>query len=140
MSVTSKSPRRVAAVALEVAREKLPAYSHRCSPKVFTQHQLFACLVLKNFWKTDYRGLVAQLADNPSLIELLGLKRVPHYTTLQKAARRLLTSSHVRALVDGTVRHHLGRRRRVRRSAIDSTGLDCSAASGYSGCQKRAHH
>ena len=131
MSVTSKSPRRVAVVALEVAREKLPAYSHRCSPKVFTQHQLFACLVLKNFWKTDYRGLVAQLADNPSLVELLGLKRVPHYTTLQKAARRLLTRAHVQALVDGTVRRHLGRRRRVRRSAIDSTGLDCSSASGY---------
>lgn len=131
MSVTSKSPRRVAAVALEVARERLPPYSHRCSPKVFTQHQLFACLVLKSFWKTDYRGLVAQLADNPSLIELLGLQRVPHYTTLQKAARRLLTSAHVRALVDGTVRRHLGRRRRVKCSAIDSTGLDCSAASGY---------
>jgi hypothetical protein len=131
MSVTSKSPRRVATVALAVAREKLPAYSHRCSPKVFTQHQLFACLVLKNFWKTDYRGLVAQLADNPTLVELLGLKRVPHYTTLQKAARRLLTSAHVRALVDGTVRSHLGRRRGVQRSAIDSTGLDCSCASGY---------
>jgi hypothetical protein len=66
MGVTSKSPRRVAAVALGVSREKLPAYSHRCSPKVFTQHQLFACLVLRNFWKTDYRGLVAQLADNPA--------------------------------------------------------------------------
>lgn len=118
-------------VALEVAQQKLPPYSHRCSPKVFTQHQLFACLVLKNFWKTDYRGLVAQLADNPSLVELLGLKRVPHYTTLQKAARRLLTSAHVLALVDGTVRRHLGRRRRVERSAIDSTGLDCSSASGY---------
>ena len=26
---------------------------------------------------------------------------------------------------------HLGRRRRVKRSAIDSTGLECSAASGY---------
>jgi hypothetical protein len=116
---------------LEVAREKLPAYSHRCSPKVFTQHQLFACLVLKDFWKTDYRGLVAQLADNPSLVDLLGLKRVPHYTTVQKAARRLLTSGHVRALVDGTVRRHLGRRRRIRRSAIDSTGLDCTSASGY---------
>jgi hypothetical protein len=61
----------------------------------------------------------------------LGLKRVPHYTTLQKAARRLLSSAHVRALVDGTVRRHLGRRRRIQRSAIDSTGLDCSCASGY---------
>lgn len=131
MSVTSKSPRRVAWVALEVAREKLPAYSHRCSPKVFTQHQLFACLVLKNFWKTDYRGLVAQLADNPSLVEMLGLKRVPHYTTLQKASRRLLASAPAKRLLDATVRRHLGRKRRVPCAALDSTGLECSCASGY---------
>jgi len=131
MSATSKSPRKVAFVAMEIARQNLPAYSHRCSRKVFTQHQLFACLVLKSFWKTDYRGVVHQLADYPSLVELLGLKRVPHYTTLQKATRRLLTSAHVRRLLDATVRRHMGRRRRVRRSAVDSTGLEMSAASGY---------
>ena len=57
--------------ALATAERALPAYSHRNSPKKFTQHQLFACLVLKNFLKTDYRGLVAHLADSPSLVELL---------------------------------------------------------------------
>ena len=56
---------------------------------------------------------------------------MPHYTTLQKAARRLLTSASARRLLDGTVRRQLGRRRRVKRSAIDSTGLECSCASGY---------
>jgi len=76
--------------ALAVAERSLPVYSHRCSPKKFTQHQLFACLVLKSFLKTDYRGVVAHLADCPSLVEVLGLPAIPHYTTLQKAARRLL--------------------------------------------------
>jgi hypothetical protein len=51
--------------ALATAQRALPLYSHRNSPKKFTQHQLFACLVLKNFLKTDYRGVVAQLADCP---------------------------------------------------------------------------
>jgi hypothetical protein len=73
MSITSKSPAAVLAAALKVAGQSLPAYSHRCSPKKFTQHQLFACLVLKNFLKTDYRGVVIQLEDCRSLLEILNL-------------------------------------------------------------------
>ncbi|HEY4233043.1 MAG TPA: transposase [Lacipirellulaceae bacterium] len=117
--------------ALATAERALPLYSHRNSPKTFTQHQLFACLVLKNFLKTDYRGVVAHLADCPSLAETLRLARVPHYTTLQKAARRLLSSVPAKRLLDATVRQHLGRKRCVPRTAIDSTGLESSAASGY---------
>ena len=117
--------------ALATAQRALPDYSHRNSPKKFTQHQLFACLVLKSFLKADYRGVVAHLADCPSLVEAIGLLYVPHYTTLQKAALRLLASVPARRLLDATVREQLGRKRRVARTAIDSTGLECSAASGY---------
>lgn len=106
--MTSKSPMAVVRTVLEIAARSLPAYSHRFSPKTFTQHQLFACLVLKNFLKTDYRGVVAHLADHPALIEMLQLSRVPHYTTLQKASRRLLASNKVRRLLDATVRQRLG--------------------------------
>jgi hypothetical protein len=85
MSTSSKSPRRVALVALALAKESLPAYAHRFGPKVFTQPQLLACLVLKRFFKTDYRGISAVLADTPRLCAELGLQKVPHWTTLQKA-------------------------------------------------------
>jgi hypothetical protein len=68
--------------ALATAKWSLPAYSHRYSPKKFTQPQRFACLVLKDFLKTDYRGIVAHLADCPLLVEALGLKAVPHYATV----------------------------------------------------------
>ncbi|KKM11148.1 hypothetical protein LCGC14_1721290 [marine sediment metagenome] len=61
MSTTSKSPRKVALVALDIGREALPRYSHLCSPKKFTQPQLFACLVLKEFFRTDYRGIMGML-------------------------------------------------------------------------------
>lgn len=128
---TSKSPKAVALTALEAAQRVLPFYTHPNSPKVFTQHQLFACLVLKNFWKTDYRGVVAHLADHPELCELLRLNRVPHFTTLQKASRHLLASEPVRRVLESTIRLHYGRRRRVASSAVDSTGLECTAASGY---------
>ena len=131
MSITSKSPAAVLRAALAVARQSLPAYSHRYSRKTYTQHQLFACLVLKNFLKTDYRGVTAQLQDCPALQELLDLGQVPHYTTLQKAARRLLKTAPAKKLLEATVREQLGRRQRVPLSAIDSTGMECTAASGY---------
>jgi hypothetical protein len=80
----------VAREALRLAKESLPAYSSRFSRKDFTQPQLFALLALKTFLKTDYRGVVALLDDFPELRADLGLTRVPHYSTLCYAARRLL--------------------------------------------------
>jgi hypothetical protein len=41
----------------------LKPYAHKYSPKKFTQPQLFACLVLKVFFKTDYRGIEKYLLD-----------------------------------------------------------------------------
>jgi hypothetical protein len=128
---TSKSPKAVARAALIAAQGVLPFYTHPNSPKKFTQHQLFACLVLKNFFKTDYRGVVAQLEDHPELREVLRLTSVPHFTTLQKASRHLLTCEPVRRVLESTIRLHYGRRRRVASSAVDSTGLECTAASAY---------
>jgi hypothetical protein len=79
MARTSKSPKAVTLAALAVARRSLPEYAHRFSPKKFTQHQLFASLVLKNFLRTDYRGLAAHLKDSPSLLKALDMKQVPHF-------------------------------------------------------------
>jgi hypothetical protein len=131
VATTSKSPKAVVLAALDTARRSLPEYTHKLSPKKFTQHQLFACLVLKNFLRTDYRGVVAHLKDNATLIETLGLRQIPHFTTLQKASHRLLASANARRLLDATTRQHLGRRRRIPLASIDSTGLECSCASGY---------
>jgi hypothetical protein len=128
---TSKSPKAVALAALAAARRGLPAYAHKNSPKKFTQHQLFACLVLKNFWCTDYRGAVAQLEDNPFLVQVLALPEIPHFTTLQKASRRILGSAVAKRLLKATVREQFGRKRRIRVGAVDSTGLESSCASGY---------
>jgi hypothetical protein len=86
----TKSPRAVAREALDLARNALPAFSSKFSRQDFTQHQLFALAVLKTFLKTDYRGLVQILLDFSELREDLGLDKVPHYSTLCKAAQRLL--------------------------------------------------
>jgi hypothetical protein len=136
MSRTSKSPRKVALVALGVGEEALPDYSHRFSPKVFTQAQLFVCLVLKEFFRTDYRGITAILADSPDLRQVIGLKKTPHFTTVQKASRRLLRNANVQRLLDATVvrcrpRTRRKRRRRVRRAALDSSGFEAHHVSHY---------
>ncbi len=86
----TKSPRAVAREALRVAQEALPAYSSKFSRRDFTQHQLFALMVLKTFLKTDYRGLTQMLLDFGELRQDLGLGKVPHYSTLCKASQRLL--------------------------------------------------
>src|SRR5215211_463635 len=86
----TKSPRAVVREALQLAREALPAYSSKYSRKDFTQHQLFAALALKTFLKTDYRGVVAFLADFAEVRRDLGLAKVPDHSTLCYAERRLL--------------------------------------------------
>ena len=119
------------AEAYTIARQSLPAYSHINSPRKFTQHQLLACLVLKEHQKKDYRGVVQLLADCSDLRQVIDLEQVPHFTTLQKASRRLLRQPQFRRLLDRSVRRILGRRRNVSHAAADSTGFDARHASRY---------
>lgn len=86
----TKSALDLARMALSVARESIPAYSSRFSRKDFTQHQHFAMLALREFLKTDYRGLEQFLKDWAELRAALELKKVPDHSSLQKAAERLL--------------------------------------------------
>lgn len=130
MSTTSKSPRKVLLTAYVTAQEELPAYAHRFAPKKYTQHQLFACLVLKVHQKKDYRALIAFLHDNPQLCDDIGLKTVPHYTTLQKACARLMESDKVHQLLGKTLTA-TGMKRIVKHAAADSTGLESHHASRY---------
>lgn len=93
MSTTTRpmtdSPLAFAAQALEAARAALPAYSSKFAKRTYTRHQHAALLALKAFLKTDYRGLAAYLRDWSDLRAALGLTKVPHFTTLQKAHARL---------------------------------------------------
>jgi hypothetical protein len=118
-------------VALAAGKDAFSDYSHLFSPHKFTQPQLFACLVLKEFEKKDYRGICGLLRDCPELCEIIGLKLVPHFTTLQKASRRLLKQAHVRRLIDHTVRKIRRRKTRVPYAAVDSSGFDAHHASRY---------
>src|SRR5689334_1729840 len=93
-----------------------------------------ACLVLKEFSHLDYRGLAEYLADHPDFARLIGLEVVPHYTTFQKAAARLLKAAPARALFDAVLAEALRtkvRKWRVPLAAVDGTGMESRHVSRY---------
>lgn len=131
---TSKSLKQTARVAYLAAQKALPLYSHQKSPHKFTQPQLVTCLVLKEFFTTDYRGIVGILEDASDLKKVLELKKTPHYTTLQKAAQRLLKKKTMRKLIEGILAVAAQERiikNKVRLAAIDGTGFESHHVSRY---------
>ncbi|MEM6260776.1 MAG: transposase [Planctomycetota bacterium] len=147
MSRTSKSPLTVARAAYEVGQKSLPRYAHRYSRRDFTCAQLFAVLVLRKFFKLDYRGTIAFLAEWAELREALDFdSKLPHFTTPQKASAKLLRDPLLRKLLSQTLeqvyRPHATKHRqiddddmawvlRIDRSAADSTGFESGHASKY---------
>jgi hypothetical protein len=129
----SKSPLAVARVALHIGQAALPAYSSKYSPQTYTQAQLFACLVLRQFFKTDYRGVVELLNDFRELRQELGLGQVPHYSTLCYAHRRLLRAGHFHALQTQVwqVAEQAGLVEAKPTGIIDATGLEARHVSRY---------
>jgi hypothetical protein len=87
----TKSPAEVVRLALEAAQNSgLPEYSHDFSRHDYTQAQLFAILVLQCFLGLDFRGIIGLLEDWPEMQSQIGLKKLPHYSTLCLAKERLL--------------------------------------------------
>lgn len=96
MRSMTKSPLALAREALRLSQSALPRYSNRFSRKDYTQHQLFALLVLRQFFKTDYRGTVQLVEEFSDLRKVLKLEKVPHYSTLCYAEQRLLKKGSLR--------------------------------------------
>lgn len=142
---TTKSVLALARAALRVAQGSYAPYSCPKSPHKFSQPQLVACLVVKEFHRLDYRGLHSLLGEWSDLRETLGLKRVPHFTTLCAASRRLLKKPHADRLM-GLILRHCRRKgilpRKSRLAAIDSTGLESRHVSHYftQRCQRHNAH
>jgi len=64
---------RFAQLALQVARQHLPPYGSKYSPKKFTQPSLLACLLVKEYLRMDYRGLEDLWASSAELRAAWGL-------------------------------------------------------------------
>lgn len=104
MSQSSKSPLAMARAAYAAGQASLPKYAHKFSRHDFNCAQLFAVLVLRKFFKTDYRGVMTYLAEWSELRAALELhKKLPHFTTPQKASVKLLDDALVRKLLTQTL-------------------------------------
>jgi hypothetical protein len=68
----------VARLAMRLGKDHLSDYGAVTSRKDFTQRQLMACLVLRAYLKTTYRGVIEILETSEALRTELGMKdRLP---------------------------------------------------------------
>jgi len=82
--------------------------------------------------RSNWHRSTRHRCDCGKLADAIILAKVPHFTTLQKASRRLLAAHPIRKLCDETVPRIMKRKPRVPLASIDSTGLQCTSASAYS--------
>ena len=132
-SSMTKSALQLARLSLQIAPASLPAYAHKFSPQRYTQPQLFSILVLRPFFKTDYRGIVILLDEWAELRSTLGLKQVPNYSTLCYAERRLCTQPVFERLLQQTLQQAQAQQVLQGPSdiAVDATGLETHHGSRY---------
>jgi hypothetical protein len=134
---------RVAEMAMRLSRPHLADYGATRSRHDFTQRQLMACLILRAYLKTTYRGVLEFLAVSQTLRQRLGLgDKLPHFTTLQKFSRRGKVVAIVQLLI-GKIGQAAAQNEAVAgAAAMDSTGLSGSTASEHfrtrsgQGCQQ----
>lgn len=107
----------------------IAAYSDPASPKVFTQRKLLALLVLSKYTKSTSRGVIEQLIMMPQPCEAIGLKRLAHFTTLQRFDARIdietLVNDILAQLVDDFTQGQL------RDAAMDATGLEVTNSTAH---------
>jgi len=72
-----------------VSRNSVHTYSNKFSRHDFTQHQLLSLLCLKERMNKHYRDFIEELELMPRVVKILRLKKIPHFTTLQKFFKRI---------------------------------------------------
>ncbi|MCC7483295.1 MAG: transposase [Hyphomicrobiales bacterium] len=118
---------QVARMAYQLAEETLPKYSHRNSPKTYSQPQLAACVLLMFYLNVSYRDMEEWLLASDQVCTVLELAQVPDHSTLSRMYRKLnkgQLDQMQRALLDtAEVKEDI--------LAADSTSFTLSQASAY---------
>ena len=104
---------------LELAKS-IPKYFSKFSNKIYCNHQKMILLVLKQKLRTTYRDLIEilKISDIPLY---LGLKRIPHRTTLIKFAKK----------IKPRLLNLLLPYRKAKHVAVDATGFELEKKSYY---------
>jgi hypothetical protein len=123
---------QVAALAMQLGRRHLADYGATTSRHDFTQGQLMACLILRAYTKTTYRGVLELLAVRPSLRRELGLQdKLPHYSTLAKFSSRSEVLGIADAMIQTIGQAAFRPTEEPSAAAMDATGLETTTASAH---------
>ena len=87
-------------VAHRLASRLLPEHSCKFSRHDFTLAQLFACLVVREFFGLSLRRAEALLADSPQWLADIGLTHAPDHNTLWRAFHALLVTRRCTRMLD----------------------------------------
>src|SRR4051812_29085394 len=121
---TSRSPQKVLRAAYRLGQKLLPDHRCRVSRHDFTLAQLFACLVLREFYGLSYRRTEQLLRDSPQWLADVGMPAAPDHNTLWRAFGVIVTTRRVNRILD-LLAARFARARRLRLSerplALDST-------------------
>lgn len=117
-----------ARLAHELAKGEFTPYSHPKSPRKFTQPQLVACVLLMHRMRLSYRDMEEWLLASDAVIQALEMQEVPDFSTLARAAARLLTMSQIERLNARLLSELAIEEEAV---AVDATGFQLTQASGY---------
>jgi hypothetical protein len=110
-----------------IKRARVSPYLHRRSNHVYTVWQHLVLLALRQYERKSYRRFADFLEESYGILECLGLSKIPHYTTLQKAAARLLNGMLQRILESFVLFYKI----KKLRTAIDTSGFWYGQASYY---------
>lgn len=128
---------RVVELAMQLGQKHLADYGATTSRHDFTQRQLMACLILRAYLKTTYRGVLELLAVSPSLRAGLGLgEKLPHYSTLAKFSDRSRVLEIADAMIQSIARAVGRLEPEPEAAAMDATGLETTTASAHFQCRR----
>lgn len=106
---------------------QLPLHSSKFSNKIYSQFQHLFLLIYKQYKKYTYEELLTDLANNKELRHYLGFSRkIPHYTTLIKFAKRL-----PRKILDKLLLAFKEIIPKPKEVAMDATGITLDNASSH---------
>ncbi|KZX14513.1 hypothetical protein MBCUT_20850 [Methanobrevibacter cuticularis] len=108
-------------LSFRVAKMSLTEYSCEKSKYRYTQHQLMALICLMKRLRRDYRLFTSIIQLMPEICLILDLKKIPHYTALQKFFKRI-KSQVIDEIMNQTVKLFDIKNPWV---ALDGTGHSC---------------
>jgi len=108
-------------------RLRVRRFNSKFSKKIFNNWVHIVLLALRQRMDKSYREFCDVMDVCTEILNLLGIKKAPHFTTLQKAAKRL-RASFLERIMSGFILFSMAI---YVRTGIDATGLQPTRASAH---------